>query len=172
MNNLAIMETGEGCQSCAITTPDFIVRAWLEGDEPQELGGTLEAVSLRAETALGERDRLAFIFHGSRAQMVCVLRTLPPDMVVADPRFTLDDTPQIETQDALIAARPVSRKFVEGTIEIPFGFVGDFADLTVLAWGSSLRQLLNDPRFAIGERSPVVDARRRGDELAALRPVA
>ena len=171
MNEIAVIETREGCQSCAITTPDFIVRAWLEGDEPAELGGVVEAVSTRAGDALHGRERVPFLFHGSRVQLVALVRGCAPDLVLADPRFELDDDALIETPEVAITASPRGPRYVAGTLEVPFCFVGDWGDLTVLAWGSSLRQLFSDPRFAIGERPPVLDQRSRVDELAALHPV-
>jgi len=168
MNNIAVVETREGCQSCAITSSDFIVRAWLEGDEPPELGGVLETVGVRAADALHGRDRVPFLFHGTRAELVALLRAGAPDLVVADPRFELEDEDLIETPEVAITAAPRSPRYVAGTLTVPFGFVGGWGDLVVLAWGGSLRGMLNDPRFAIGERSLLEPVRRSG-ELANLR---
>lgn len=171
MNELAVVETREGCQSCAITTPDFVIRAWLEGDEPPELGGVIDTASIHADEALCGRDHAAFRWHGSRPQLVALLRTCPPDLVLTDPRFELDDDALIETPEVAITASPRGPRYVSGKLTVPFAFVGDWGDLTVLAWGSSLRQLFNDPRFAIGERPPVLDQRSRADELGSLCPV-
>lgn len=168
MNELAVVETREGCQSCAITTPDFVIRVWLEGDEPPDLGGVLEAVSVRAADALHGRDRVPFLFHDSRAQLIALLRGCAPDLVLADPRIELDDTPRIETPEVSIEGAPRSPRYTAGTLTVPFGFVGGWGDLVVLAWSGSLRKMLNDPRFAVGERE-LLEPCRRGDELKNLR---
>ena len=167
MNELTIIETREGCQSAAIATPDFVIRVWMEGDEPPELAGVIDSASHRADRALREGDHVPFTWRGSRAELVALLRTCPPDLVVADPRLALDPAPRIETPEVLIEGLPVSRRWVSGTLEIPFGFAGDWGDLTTLAWGSNLRQILNDSRFAAGERELAPAIRRRAD-LAAL----
>ena len=166
MNELTIIETREGCQSAAIATPDFVIRCWMEGDEPPELAGVIDSASHRADRALREGDHVPFTWRGTRAALVALLRTCPPALVVADPRLELDPAPRIETSEVVIEGRPVSRRWVTGTLQIPFGFAGGWGDLVTLAWGSSLRQILNDSRFAAGERE-LAPAARRTDQRAA-----
>lgn len=88
--DVAVVETAEGCQSCVIATQDFVIRNWLESQEPDVLGGLVEAVSIRGGDALHGRERAAFIFHDGRAGLMALVEGCSPADVMADPRFEMD----------------------------------------------------------------------------------
>jgi len=85
--NNFVIDTGEGCKSFVLATPDLVIRAWLDSQEPDVLGGHVTSVSYaggRAMWGCGDAD---FIFRGGRNDLVALASGCGPVRTLADPRF-------------------------------------------------------------------------------------
>ncbi|MBN8737412.1 MAG: hypothetical protein J0H27_14255 [Xanthomonadales bacterium] len=84
-----VIETAEGCESFVLATPDYVIRAWLEGEDPDELGGVIVSLSYRADRALRGLLEANFAWSGSRTQFVAALQAFGIDAIGCDPRFRI-----------------------------------------------------------------------------------
>ena len=87
--NFAIVETGEGCLSRVIVSHDYVIRAWVEGVDPEEVGGWAVALSAAGEAGLRGRGECGFIWHGTRVELAEMARVCPR-YLADDPRMELD----------------------------------------------------------------------------------
>lgn len=87
--DFAIVETKEGCLSIVITTPDLVIRAWLEGIDPELVGGHAVVLSTAGEDALRGHGEAGFSWRGTRAELIAMVR-LGPLAIAADPRLEID----------------------------------------------------------------------------------
>jgi hypothetical protein len=83
----SVIETSEGCESFVIATSDFIIRGWLESEDPDLLGGHIFALSFRADKALNGHDEVDFEWVGTREQFVGSLQAFGLDSLAFDSRF-------------------------------------------------------------------------------------
>lgn len=86
--DFAVVETKEGCLSVVIATPDYVIRAWLEGIDPELVGGWVVALSGAGEAGLRGQCETGFLWRGTRAELAEMIR-LGPRAIADDPRFEL-----------------------------------------------------------------------------------
>jgi len=84
---ICVVETGEGCESCVIATTHLVMRVWLDSQDPDVLGGHVTSVSFTGARAMLGRDEADFAFNGSRDDLVELIACSEPVYALADLRF-------------------------------------------------------------------------------------